>query len=464
MMRRTLIGVVVVIVILAIAYMALVHKPTLDPTGEAQTFDAALVATGAELVAFGDCASCHTAPGGEPFAGGLAVPTPFGTIYSTNITPDRDTGIGEWSEAAFHRAMREGVDRKGNFLYPAFPYDHFTHVTDEDNKAIYAYLMTRTPVSAQPPANELPFPYNVRQIMAGWNLMFLKQGPLADDPNQSAEWNRGRYLAEGLGHCGACHTPRNSLGAEDGGQHFSGGPVIDGWYVYPINDKSPAPVKWDVASLSSYLKHGFAENHGAARGPMTQVTAQLAAASDEDVKALATYIAAQMGVAEGGDAGSAPPAVTQASTTPKPPLTSGDSLAVPVVADASADAGGAIYAAACSSCHESGRIQPYGGLDFHNSTAVHADNPQNIINMILYGLPATDSRKAGIMPGFAGALDQDQMVALLGYLRSNFTDKPAWPDVAAQVADTLSGKTAVKTYSADGVERPPGAVNARTAP
>jgi mono/diheme cytochrome c family protein len=198
---------------------------------------------------------------------------------------------------------------------------------------------------------------------------------------------------------------------------------------------------------------------------MTQVTAQLASANGDDIKALATYVAAQMGVTEGDDAGGAPaPAVTQASTTPRPPLTSGDSLAVPAMAEAADDPGGAIYAAACSSCHESGRIQPYGGLDFHDSTAIHADNPQNIINMILYGLPATDSRKAGMMPGFAGALDQEQLVALLGYLRSNFTDKPAWPDVATQVADTMSGKTAVKTYSADGVIRSPGSVNARTAP
>ena len=137
MIRRTLLGVIAaLVVVIGIAYFALVHKSALEPAPEGQTFDTALVAHGAEMVAFGDCASCHTAPGGEPFAGGLAVPTPFGTIYSTNITPDKDHGIGTWSEAAFIRAMREGVDDKGNFLYPAFPYDHFTHVTDEDNKAI----------------------------------------------------------------------------------------------------------------------------------------------------------------------------------------------------------------------------------------------------------------------------------------------------------------------------------------
>jgi mono/diheme cytochrome c family protein len=458
MMRRTLIGVVVVLVVLGIAWFALVHKSTIAPIDQGQTFDAALVAKGAELVAVGDCASCHTAPGGKPFAGGLDVPTPYGTIYSTNITPDRDTGIGAWSEAAFQRAMREGVDRQGNYLYPAFPYDHFTHVTNEDNQAIYAYLMTRIPVKAEPPANDLPFPYDMRQIMAGWNILFLKKGPMADDPDQSAEWNRGRYLAEGLGHCGACHTPRNNFGAEDAKQHFSGGPVIDGWYVYPIDEKSPAPVKWDVASLASYLKHGFAQNHGAARGPMVQVTAQLASVNDADIKALATYVAAQMGV------GAEQPAVTQASTAPAVPLTSADSLASPAAPTDSSDKGAAIYAAACSSCHESGRPQPFGGLDFHDSTAVNADNPQNIINMVLYGLPATDSRKAGIMPGFAGALDQDQIVALLNYLRANFTDKPAWENAATLVADTLSGKTRVKTFSADGVERMPGAGNARTTP
>jgi mono/diheme cytochrome c family protein len=457
-MRRTaLIVAVLIIAIGAVGYFALVYKPALAPIqgDQPQTFDVALIAHGAEMAAIGDCASCHTPAGGAPLAGGLPVPTPYGTIYSSNITPDRETGIGGWTEAAFLRAMREGVDREGNHLYPAFPFDHFTHVTDDDDKALYAYLMTRDPVKTEPLANQLAFPLNVRAIMAGWKLLFLKQGPLTEDSSQSAEWNRGHYLVEGLGHCAACHTPRNSFGAEDGGQGYNGGPVIDGWYVYPINAKSPAPGKWDVDALTAYLKSGHSAEHGVSRGPMAQVTARLAGASDDDVHAMAVYVASLMGRAPG-----AAPQPEVAG----PILTSGDSLAPPQAIQAGADRGALIYATACSSCHESGRPPPFGGIDFHKSTAVHADSPQNIINMVLFGLPGAEGRTGALMPGFAGTLSHDDLVALLNYLRTTYSDgKPAWSDASQVVADTLSGKTPVKIYGQDGVQRglspvnPPGA-------
>lgn len=453
MRRIALIVVVLIVAIGAVGYFALVYKPAIAPIqgNEPQSFDAALVAHGAEMAALGNCASCHTAAGGAPLAGGVPVPTPYGTIYSSNITPDRETGIGEWTEAAFVRAMREGIDREGHHLYPAFPFDHFTHVTDDDNKALYAYLMTRDPVKAEPPANQLAFPYNVRAIMAGWDLLFLKQGPLADDSGQSAEWNRGRYLVEGLGHCAACHTPRNSFGAEDSGQSYNGGPVIDGWYTYPINAKSPAPAKWDADSLAAYLKTGFSAEHGVSRGPMAQVTAKLAEASGEDVHAMAVYVASMMSKA---------PGAAPAEDESKAILTSADSLAPPQVIQASADRGALIYATACSSCHESGRPPPFGGIDFHDSTAVHADSPQNIINMVLYGLPGAEGRTGGLMPGFAGTLNHDDLVALLTYLRTTYGDgKPAWSNASQLVADTLSGKTPVKIYGQDGVQRGPSPVN-----
>jgi mono/diheme cytochrome c family protein len=462
-MRRVLLIVVAVVVVIGVAvYFALVYKPAIAPhaADQTQTFDAALVAHGSALAAIGDCASCHTAPVGPALAGGVAVPTPYGTIYATNITPDRETGIGAWSFEAFSRAMREGIDREGHHLYPAFPFDHFTHVTDDDNKALYAYLMTRDAVPATPPANQLSFPYNIRSVMAGWNLLFLKAGPLADDPSQSAEWNRGHYLVEGLGHCGSCHTPRNSLGAEDGSKSYSGGPVVEGWYTYPINQSSPAPQKWDVASLEGYLKTGYSAEHGVSRGPMAQVTARLREASDDDVHAMAVYVASLM-----GNGGAAAPATTTQASIPLPPQ-SGDSMAPPDIADASANRGAMIYATACSSCHESGRPPPFGGIDFHKSTAIHADNPQNIVNMTLYGLPAGEGRTFGMMPGFAGTLGQDDMVALLTYLRATFSGgKPAWTDLPGIVAATMSGKTAVKLYSQDGVQRAgPATPAAGTAP
>ena len=153
----------------------------------------------------------------------MPLPTPFGTIFSTNITPDAETGIGTWSEVAFARSMREGVDREGRYLYPAFPYDHFTHGTDDDIRAIYAFLMSRPAIRSAAPTNDLVFPLNFRHLVAGWNILFLDRGPLQPDASKSAEWNRGRYLADGLGHCGACHTPRNVLGAEKKGSVFAGG-------------------------------------------------------------------------------------------------------------------------------------------------------------------------------------------------------------------------------------------------
>jgi mono/diheme cytochrome c family protein len=320
--------------------------------------------------------------------------------------------------------------------------------------------MTRQAVNAPSPASVLQFPYSIRQAMAGWDLLFLKKGPLQPVADQSDEWNRGRYLAEGLGHCAACHTPRNQLGAEDSSQQFAGGSVIDGWYVYPLDKNSPAPTKWDVASLTSYLKHGFAQGHGAAAGPMAQVTANLAGVNDADVKAIATYVASQMGV----DSTTPTPApTTMAAGEPSPPLNSGDSLNLPMTVPTGADIGQTVFATACSSCHTAGRAQPFGGVDLRQSSAVNADSPQNVVNMVLYGLPASDGKVGPIMPSFAGALDQGQLVALLGYLRSG-AGKSAWSDAATVVADTLSGKTAVKSYSADGIERVPGAGNARTTP
>ena len=221
---RIVVGVVLLAVLLALAGVGLAWRRDIPPVARAEpsSIDPALVEAGARLAAVGNCIACHTVPGGEAFAGGLAVPTQFGTIHSTNITPDEETGIGAWSEEAFARAMHEGVDRAGRHLYPAFPYDHFTLVTPEDNRALFAYLMTRQPVSSTAPENDLAFPYNIRMALAGWKLLFLDEGVFEPDPAKDETWNRGAYLAEGLAHCGACHTPRNALGARDQGCQVGG--------------------------------------------------------------------------------------------------------------------------------------------------------------------------------------------------------------------------------------------------
>lgn len=193
-------------VLLIAAGYALAWHPSIPPTTTPQTFAPTQIARGAELAAVGDCAVCHTAQNGRPYAGGRGVPTPFGTIYATNITPDPQTGIGQWSESAFRRAMRDGIDREGNHLYPVLPYPHFTRASDEDISAMYAFLMSRSPIQATTPPNNLPFPLDYRILLTGWNLLYLKPGPWQPDPAHDPAWNRGAYLVEAIGHCGACHT------------------------------------------------------------------------------------------------------------------------------------------------------------------------------------------------------------------------------------------------------------------
>ena len=289
---------IVAIVLLggAAAAFAIVWRPAIaaiEPPGP-QAFDAALVKRGRDLAAIGNCNDCHTVRGGRNFAGGLPVPTPFGTIFSSNITPDAETGIGRWSEAAFRRAMRSGVNREGQHLYPTFPYDHFTNVSDEDDRALYAFLMTRQPVRAPARENQLSFPFNQRFAIAGWKLLFLRHGTYQPDPSQSAEWNRGAYLVEGLAHCGACHTPRNALGAERNSAQFAGGDV-DNWHAYALNDQSHAPVPWDADALFAYLRDGWHPDHGTARGPMAEVVSNLSSVPSSDVRAIAIYMAGVSG-------------------------------------------------------------------------------------------------------------------------------------------------------------------------
>lgn len=420
-------------------------RPAIDPVDPpaAASFDPALVQQGAELASIGNCGTCHTAPGGKPFAGGLKLPTPFGTIYSTNITPDPETGIGRWPEAAFQRAMREGVDREGRHLYPAFPYDHFTLVTDADNRALYAFLMTRRPVSAQAPANGLPFPLNQRFVLAGWKLLFLREGPYTPDPAHDAAWNRGAYLAEGLAHCGACHTPRNLLGAEETGRRFAGGDA-EGWHAVPIGSGSPAPVPWTQESLFHYLRDGWHGQHGTAQGPMGAVADSLAGIPEADVRAIAGYVAAVMGQPDAA-ARQRGDALMAATADPAGPGTRPQSAGSQTVAPAASapEAGATIYAATCAACHESGRPSPFGGLDLRLSSALTGDSPANLIRIIRQGVPAQSGARGPIMPGFAAALSDRQLAALAGYLRGRFGgDRPAWAGLDATIRAVRDGEVA----------------------
>lgn len=424
------------VVVLAFGVAALAHawRSELAPIPTPPSFDPALVEKGAELALIGDCRTCHTAPGGRVYAGGLAMPTPFGTIYSTNITPDRETGIGAWSEEAFRRAMREGVDREGRHLYPAFPYDHFTRTSDQDIQALYAFFMSREPVAAKAPANDLPFPINIRLVLAGWKLLFFREQQLKPDPAQDDAWNRGRYLVEGLGHCGACHTPRNLMGAEETSRAFQGGEA-EGWHAYALGPASKAPVPWTAAALERYLADGVDPQHGVARGPMAPVVANLAGVPRRDVAAMATYLAS-LGQPQGASA-----ALQAAAATPSVSQSAG--IQVPTPSD-DAQPGARIYGSTCASCHESGRPLPLGAVPLFLSTAVAGESPENLVNLILDGIPAADGAAAPIMPGFGAVMTDRQVADLARYLRSHLAGQPDWSDLDAAIGRARAAQTQAK--------------------
>jgi mono/diheme cytochrome c family protein len=413
----------------AVAAFAIAWRPAIaaiEPPAP-QSFDAALVKRGRDLAAIGNCNDCHTVRGGKDFAGGLPVPTPFGTIFSSNITPDTETGIGRWPEPAFRRAMRSGVNRDGQHLYPTFPYDHFTNVTDEDDRALYAYLMTREPVRAAARENQLPFPLDQRFAIAGWKLLFLRHGTYQPDSAKSAEWNRGAYLVEGLAHCGACHTPRNLLGAERASAQFAGGDV-DNWHAYAINAQSPAPVPWDAEALFAYLRDGWHPDHGVARGPMAQVVSNLSSAPPSDIHAIATYMAGVFGAPTPDRKRRVDEVLAQANSPP-------------AQASKTNAAGASIYAAACATCHESGRALPYGGVNLGLSTAISSPDPRNLANIVLSGIPAVEGERSPIMPGFAAGMNDDQISALLKYLRARFSNRPEWTAVEKTIAEARRTQT-----------------------
>jgi mono/diheme cytochrome c family protein len=329
--------------------------------------------------------------------------------------------------------MRSGVSRDGHHLYPTFPYDHFTNVADADDRALYAFLMTRQPVRAVPPANQLSFPFSQRPLIAGWKLLYLRSADVRYDATRSAEWNRGAYLVEGLAHCGACHTPRNTLGAERVNAQFSGG-VVDNWHAYALNDASHAPVRWDADALYAYLRHGWHPDHGTARGPMAEVVSNLATVADGDVRAIAVYMADISGV--------------PASDGKRPGEAGAAQASVPDLPQAAAP-GAAIYAAACASCHESKRPLPYGGVNLALSTALAGLDPRNLVNILLSGIGTVEGERGPIMPGFAASMDNAQMVALLNYLRIRFGKQQPWTDLDKTVREARAAQTVSLAASPD---------------
>jgi len=405
-----------------LAFAALARRPEIAPIARpsAASFPAELVSKGEVLAGAGFCGECHTAKGGQNFAGGYAMPTPFGVVYSTNITPDPETGIGAWSEAAFARAMREGVARDGSHLFPAFPFDHFTLLSDDDIHALYAYFMTRAPAHAPARTNGLPFPLNVRYLQAGWKLLFFRPGRFQPVADKSAEWNRGAYLAGALSHCGACHTPRNLLGAEETRDAFAGG-AVDGWIAPPLTAANPVPAPWTLDELHSYLRNGATALHGIAAGPMSPVVHGLATLPDADVRAIAAYFA---DIDRSDDRlASVSPAVAQAMSY------------APRGVGREFDADARLYTAACASCHyNSGQAPLAVRPDLALNSALSLPDPTNLIQVVLRGVGAHEGIPGVVMPSFAPALSDSDIAHIAAYLRHTRTSLPPWTDLDTKVA------------------------------
>lgn len=377
------------------------------PVPRPSAFSADRVARGAVLARLGDCAVCHTADGGRSLAGARALATPFGTLYSDNLTPDPDTGIGHWSAAAFRRAMRDGVARDGAHLYPALPYEHFTHVSDADLDALYAYLMTRRPVRQAAPANRLIPPLGFRPLLAGWKLLFLHKGPVPVDQTRSAQWNRGAYLVEGLGHCGGCHTPRNPAGGEEPSRAYGGG-LAEGWRAPALDASNPAARRWTPLALYTYLRTGISPDHSAAAGPMGPVVESLSAAPETDVRAIALYIASRMGTVDAG---------------PSSPRLIDD----PARAEALAPEGAVVFAGACAGCHGPGApMMAQGRPQLGLASSLSDKDPTSASQAVLRGIEPPVAGRGPKMPPFADNLTDAQVAQVLTYARARYTDLPAW--------------------------------------
>ena len=360
---------------------------------------------GRYLADAGNCVSCHTQPGAMPYTGGVRFETPFGVLYSSNITPDRATGIGAWKVADLRRAMHEGIAAGGYRLFPAFPYTSFTQMTDSDIDAIYAYLQTLKAVRYTPPNSG--FAFTQRWAMAPWNALFLTNGRFSPDTAQTAEWNRGAYLVQGLGHCSACHTPRNLFMAETAGKAYAGGILQDQvapgrirrWSAVNLTSAKNGLGAWSINDLTKYLQTGFSAR-GGTFGPMNEVIVDsLKKLTAEDVRAMAVYLKSLPAQDPRGD-----------EVTPQ-----------------QVAGGAAIYRDRCEKCHSpSGRGGMFGGPPLAGSAVVQAEDPASLINIIIYG-PETPKEVAfgawETMQPYANVLNDSEVAAVGNYVRGSWGNR-----------------------------------------
>jgi mono/diheme cytochrome c family protein len=378
--------------------------------------DYTTITRGRALTTAGDCIACHTAPGQPSFAGGRDLETPFGLIRSANLTPDGETGLGRWSADDFYRAMHDGRGINGLRLYPAFPYPYFTKVTREDSDAIFAYLQKLPPVKNAVNRNALPFPYNIRSTMIAWNMLYFTPGTFTPDTKRSAEYNRGAYLVEALGHCGACHTPMTSLGGSDFSRPLQSNRLLN-WIAPNItNDMRTGVGAWSIEDIVTYLQTGR-NAHAAATGPMAEVVSNSTSQMDTaSLHAIAVYL-------KGQDMPYAPAVTPLAATDPQ------------------MQAGAMIYEDTCKACHmKTGEGVDYLFPRLAHSANVQQSDPATLIRVVLQGTKAAATAAAPTgpaMPSLGWRLSDAQVADVITYIRNSWGNAAA-PVSAATVRDQRS--------------------------
>ncbi len=404
----------VVLVILIVAVLWWRENRRLDAPVQQVKADAQQIDRGRYLVQASDCAACHTASGGAPLAGGYALETPFGKIFGSNLTPAADDGIGRWTSDDFYLALTQGVAPGGRHLYPAMPYTSYKGVTRQDSDDMYAYLMTRPAVNQPVPENEMPFPFNQRMAMIGWNLLFRTADPMpASSQGNSADWQRGKYLTDVLGHCGECHTPRGKLGQMQSSENLQGGTL--GRITGPdITPQALAQRGWTPADLSRFLGTGIAAQGSAFDEMHKVVSLSTRFLTPEDHRALVTYLM-----------GDQPPAAVPA--------------AIATNTGQGNDAGRITYLDQCSGCHAAdGAGKPHVAVAMQNNATLRQPDGRNLIISVLDGLPAQafpGDESMQSMPGFADRLNDAQVAELVNYLRVTFAGLPA--DITADKVKAL---------------------------
>ncbi len=396
-------------VVALVAFLNLRGESAADEVAASGPPSAETIERGAYLARVGNCVGCHTTPGGPDYAGGRGIETPFGTIYASNLTSDPETGIGDWSAGEFWRAMHNGRSKDGRLLYPAFPYPNYTQITREDSDAIFAYLQSQPPAVRPNRPHALRFPYGLQASLAVWRALYFRPAAFEPDPAQPADWNRGAYLVRSLGHCGACHSPRNFLGAVAPASEFTGGPLSAGaWYAPSLKAAEEAGVgRWEIGDIVALMQTGQSPQ-ASTIGPMAEVVFRSTQhLSEADLRAMAVFLKALPPQPAAADDGAEPSA-------------------------ASLEQGRAVYEAQCAQCHgDEGEGAPGAYAPLAGTRAITMASSANVVRMILDGgfTPSTtgNPRPYG-MPPFAHSLGNADIAAVASYIRN------AWGNQAAQVS------------------------------